>query len=158
MKKQDLKTGMTVIFRDGSIGKVLLNTPKWDVIVILDQSGNSWSELENWDDDLKIGVEELACLDIMKIYCPTHRSKYLETDLKYHKLLWERKEEEYYLKDNFLTQDSSNYGYLNFGIVDNIFWLSDVYEENDSKTKFTDKEIEELEIPIERFEKIEVEE
>lgn len=155
MKKQDLKTGMTVILRDGSVGKVLLNTSKGDVIVFSDVS---WMSLDSFNDNMKAIQKHLEELDILEVYDTQRASKYLEFDfIKYYSPVWKREEKAYYLRDKFIYQGTV-YNYLNFNKLDKMFFISSRKQIEKNKTKFTDKEIEELEIPIERFEKIEVEE
>ena len=67
-----------------------------------------------------------------------------------------QKPKKYYLRDSFLNNDYGN-NYLNFYSIDGVFILDSTTGGEYYKTKFTDKDIEELEIPIGRFEKIEVE-
>lgn len=69
---------------------------------------------------------------------------------------WVKQEpKKYYLRDIFINGNENQY--LNINTKNNTFTLSYNYPVYPFKTKFTDREIEELEIPIERFAKIEVE-
>lgn len=115
--------------------------------------------MDEFNDDMTATGEDLGRFDIMKVYNTHRTNKYLQFDLQFANLVWIRtgKEKEYYLKDNFIFLDSY-YRYLNFERQNKTFSLADKKQTSNFKTKFTDKEIEELEIPIERFEKIEVEE
>ena len=158
MQKQDLRTGMLIILRDESAWKVLLNTSKGDIAISSISSDSSWISLDDLDNNMTAIGEQSERFDIIKVYDTQHVNKYLQFNfIKYYNLVWEREEKEYYLKDNFLSGHDC---YLNLGLghLDEHFFLSsDVKETDYCKTKFTDEEIEELKIPIERFEKIEVE-
>jgi len=91
MKKSDLKTGMLVEKRNGTKSLVLKDTEKGDILI----SKDGWCELDDYDENLKFGLQSFSHMDIMKVY---------ELDLQYKaatrywdeydKVLWERKEKE----------------------------------------------------------------
>ena len=81
MKKSDLRTGMVVESRDGSVGVVLLNTAtvsgiKWFLDCDRDRI-DFWQELNEYDNNLMLicsdGDDEE---DIMKIYQPSDFNDY----------------------------------------------------------------------------------
>lgn len=103
-KKSDLKTGMIVKTRSGDTGLVMLdNCFGVDAIVF---SGNNWTELDEYDDDLywcyrvdkKHGFREetrdefTRSVDIMKIYEPDLPTGFLRRANRFNKWLpvWER--------------------------------------------------------------------
>jgi len=84
--KSDLKTGMRVETRDGTVYVILLGTENdGDVLV-----NKSWMSLTDYDDNLIVTSSYYSNLDISKVY----KQSYLPVDLfnteKHGPLLWER--------------------------------------------------------------------
>ena len=84
MKKSDLKTGMKVVTRDGSVYIVLMNA-KTDytdqyktynnmegILVNPKEKSYSWTSLNSYDDDLNKVVEDQEIWDIVEISVPGH--------------------------------------------------------------------------------------
>ena len=91
MKKQDLKTGMTVKLRDGSLLKVMLGTTEGDIVV---RESGSYRHLDGWEDDLTAGCHRdcdiVAVLDTSGFHLSCFEGP----------VLWRRNEIELTLKVN----------------------------------------------------------
>ena len=86
MKKEDLKTGMLVKHRDGTIKKIFLDSNVGDVLV--SQEG-IWGELANyhWDMTRSSGRSEL---DIMEVYKSDMVTALPSFNLNKYTLIWRR--------------------------------------------------------------------
>lgn len=92
-KKEDLKAGMLIQYRNGDYRLVVPNRNNDELIF----TGNGgWSDLLSYNDELK-NIISSDC-DIMKIYSQNiYLSDYMQLDTKNRQLLWERKEEDEYM-------------------------------------------------------------
>ena len=83
MKKQDLKTGMILEFKNEEKGMVLLGTETGDVYV-----GETWGDLKSLNDDMEYSMSTY----VTKVYQPKNNIDYLNRDcgitLSGCKLLW----------------------------------------------------------------------
>ena len=90
MTISDLKTGMTVVRRDGSKAKVLLNIAGHHNVLLL-QAGN-WNSLGDYNVDLTYIGSDNEDLDIMEIHnYPIHNLLSFATS--FHIPLWKRNTE-----------------------------------------------------------------
>ncbi len=92
MTKKDLKTGMLVVNQDGSTSTILLGTEYGDIVV----RDGGWMNVSDYSNDLKTGSSGRPAtrLDVMKVYKPNSRVKFLKPNPNPidHELIWERKE------------------------------------------------------------------
>ena len=64
--KSDLKTGMGVVLRDGSKGHVLLGTEAGDVIRFINERGNQWASVDEYDENM---IDcDISTVDIIEVY------------------------------------------------------------------------------------------
>lgn len=101
MKICDLKTGMLVLLKDGTVGKVLKDT-EWGNI-ILDEGGD-WIVVDSYYEDMTdyvdedyVGLEEVYGMsfiigefDIMRVYVPKTIRDMFSFNVDDHDLLWKR--------------------------------------------------------------------
>ena len=91
--KSDLKTGMTVVQRNGETKLVLLDTPLGDNLV-----GDNWVSLDDYSDDLKFTAYDNTCIDIIEVYEPLYNHLLMPRFLNQlgdngkYKLVWKREE------------------------------------------------------------------
>lgn len=91
MKKEDLKSGMVVVTRDGNKGIVLLGTTNGDIIGGCGEyHGATWKPLDALNDDLTSNYE--GEYDIVKIYNTSGNKNFGTIDLDKLQLIWERPE------------------------------------------------------------------
>lgn len=102
MEKKDLKTGYTVEFRNGDLGKVMLNTTNGDII-----AGNlendivcRWTHLVSISKDLTTR-SKIKEFDIVKVYDINCFNVYGASILTVGPLLWERPENIELIKGNW---------------------------------------------------------
>lgn len=152
--KDKLSTGMVVELGDGSKWRVLLNTMSGDLLI--DINNRIWCYLNDFNNDLTSKRYPRDSEHIVRVYGTDRNISLVHSEVSDYNLLWVRPEikspfpKKYHLKDKFFGE------YLNLNRFDNTFFLAFSVETDEYKTEFTDVEIEELEIPIERFDKIEV--
>jgi len=95
MKKSDLKTGMLIETRDGSLGLVMLNTETGDAIVS-DGSSGYWSPLYCYRKNLTFESSNPYKLlhesDIVKVYGFRSNMMGAKISVDGRNLLWEREE------------------------------------------------------------------
>ena len=93
MKKQNLKTGMMVVQRNGIRKWVFKSINDDNEGVIRQTDGSEWGNLKNYSDDLKnisIGFPKRYEYDIMEVYAS---GGYYEICKEHGELLWKREEE-----------------------------------------------------------------
>lgn len=88
MKKSDLKTGMVVELRDGTMCMVLLDTPCGDVFVNV----NGWSDMNSYDDDWRCFPLIYRGFDIIRVYSAESAYQMVFSRWGDMKMIWERKE------------------------------------------------------------------
>lgn len=88
--KQDLKTGMRVTLRDGSVCIIVLNNLGLGCDKIIDLNDNSWAMLSSYDQHLRDNTDKNY--DIMKVEEP-YCSWEIFRDDAYMKTVWKRKED-----------------------------------------------------------------
>ena len=102
MKKQDLKSGMYIEFEDGSRRVILLNTSDGDTMSNIYAENCRYGdfarlinffELKYLTEDLKDDTRHNQLGDVVKVY--SH----------YAKLIWERPEENIFLKGNIVKNN-----------------------------------------------------
>ena len=146
--KDDLESGMLIRDRSGVLRKVFIES---GVGKMCKQDGR-YVLLNYLDDGLTSASEEI--FDIMEVYEPRLSEYFFNFDVDNHELIWSRPEkvvQKYYLKDEFIGR------YLNHIISEGDFYFLSKEQLPDYQTQFTDDEIKKLDIPVERFKKIPVE-
>ncbi|HZK00564.1 MAG TPA: hypothetical protein VFC79_11175 [Tissierellaceae bacterium] len=138
MKKEDLKTGMVVKLRNGTVYEVLRDTANEYYGHILRGKGN-WVNLDKYNDDLTDSDYGLSSFDIVEVHKSGLCTSNINTFPDIYELIWKREQEKFYLKHNWLE------GYLNYNIVDKNYELGDKEEWEDYKTQFTLEDIEKIE-------------
>lgn len=89
MKKEDLKTGMVVMYRDGEKAIVFKNSVFKGRNIL---AGNCmWTEFEDFNNDLTCKNDK-GC-DIFKVFKPQGRAFLGVLEDKYLELIWEREPE-----------------------------------------------------------------
>ena len=102
MNKNDLKTGMVIVFTNNAVGNVLLNTANGDIVV----SDDIWFPLENVNTSLKDWRKDRK--EVKEVLQPESNSDYAINsfsnlkDITYT-IIWENKE------DIILTLDGVEY-------------------------------------------------
>lgn len=92
MTKADLKTGMILEDGYGSLGLVLLDTNKGDIVVRI--SGRNYFLMNLLEDDLRFTkVNKDRKEDIMKVYDGGSNKNFLKEQCQGRELIWERQEE-----------------------------------------------------------------
>lgn len=89
-KRDNLDTGMMVLYRNGEYGKVMFNTVHGHIIV---NSDDTYVNVYHFNDELNLkhfGLEEGNNYEIMAIYKPKNEIHNLSFKLYCHDLLWER--------------------------------------------------------------------
>lgn len=146
--KDDLESGMLIRDRGGVLRKVLIGS---GVGKMCGQDGR-YTLLDYLDDGLTSAGGEI--FDIMEVYEPRNSEYFFNFDVDNHELIWSRLwkvVQKYYLKDEFIGK------YLTHIVSESKFYLGGKTQLPDYQTQFTDDEIEKLDIPVERFKKIPVE-
>lgn len=146
--KDDLEFGMLIRDRGGVLRKVFIES---GVGKVCRQDGR-YTLLDYLEDDLTNAGEEI--FDIMEVYEPRLSEYFFNFDVDNHELIWSRPEkvvQKYYLKDEFIGE------YLTHIVSESEFYLGSKTQVPDYQTQFTDDEIEKLDIPVERYVKIPVE-
>lgn len=93
MKKSDLKSGMLVETRDGSLAIVMLNTPKGDALVSNHEEieeEKTWKSLKEHNNDLTSSFDEDD--DIVKVYNFDSNSNGASLSKNCREIIWEREE------------------------------------------------------------------
>lgn len=138
MKKEDLRTGMVVETEDGVFGVVANNYIGFkdgETINLVYYSNNLKSYTGNYD------IKRIYEDNLFDIACSN--------------LLWERREKKYYLRSKIDIIDEDK-NYLNYIVGADEFMITNGEDDYGCQTIFTDKEIEELQIPLDQFIKEEV--
>jgi len=74
MKKSDLKTGMTVMYSNGGLAKVLINTERGNILVSL---GDTWTSIDSYNDNLE-RIDNINEFNIVKVFSLTAAYKGLQ--------------------------------------------------------------------------------
>jgi hypothetical protein len=90
MKKEELRTGDVVQYRNGQIRKVMLNTGvEGFEDVVIDERGGSYLYLEQLKDHLD--TESGESCDVVKVFRPTCKEQLFLFDIYKMELIWEIK-------------------------------------------------------------------
>lgn len=101
-KKEDLKTGMLVEYRDGDL-RLVVPYGENNNLYLIGKSGEN--SLTNYTDDL-LHIYSAKYLDIVKIYSQTkHLFQYMKISTENRELLWERKSQEQIRKENIVKKN-----------------------------------------------------
>jgi hypothetical protein len=92
MKKSDLRSGMVVVTRKGTIGIVLLGTTNGNIIGGCGKGNGSWKPFDSITDDL-CETAGFRQYDIVKVYNALANRWFGSVDLTQLDLIWERDEE-----------------------------------------------------------------
>jgi hypothetical protein len=107
MKKSDLKTGMTVVFRNLRVSIVMLDCvsiQKYGRIDLLADVSGGFMRLVSYNDDLETKDRDSTDFDIIKVYI-NDNGHIIEGETK--KLIWERTPEKTYNLDGVEYSEST---------------------------------------------------
>lgn len=91
MTKKELRTGMRVTLRDGSVCVAVLDALGKGDNLLIDLHNYTWVSLVNYTDDM-LEIDGVVCYDIMKVEEPNNAMTMFALDSGLKKL-WKRKEE-----------------------------------------------------------------
>jgi len=116
MKKSDLKSGMVVEIRNGSLGLVLLNSSKGDIIGGCGRDDTIYNTFEGYTEDLT-DVEGDFEYDIMRVYNSTGNFILGTIDILSLNLIWRRKEPQL-IKDSEVDELIEEIGKIHERLID----------------------------------------